>query len=380
MQPENNLNQNFDQQPLTTPEQSQATQPTFQPPTQPTVPQLKPRKKKLPWFLAALGVALISAAVLVYLFVLKVDPATLYREALVNSISQNDDIRGTFEVESDNVKFDGKFGSSPKALHSKIAGTITAEEGESSTSIIEIMGLQQKDKIESYLNFRSIGAANVEDQILADVYKPIVGKWAKFSGTSSDVKSPSFEDHSFLAALDILGVFTGFGAIDQKEQQAYVSALDQFKPFAVDKKVEKAKFKGQDARKLKVTINKETFKKFDEAAAKGINNKDVYQEFEDDFIDDFFGNNSDLTADVYLDTKKSIVVGVELNLKLKDEITDSYSSTPIKDIKATVSLQPGKETEIKAPESFISEEEFRRLLEEAASGSLEVLDQTANEI
>lgn len=267
------------------------------------------------------------------------------------------------------MKFNGEFSGDTRTKDVKLKGEFEANiasDGTGFSTKVDFVILGSEDKNESYFNYKEISGQGESAEDYEKYFEPVLGKWVKVAELEEDT-SASFQEDGSVATLEILGVFTGFGDIGEKERNAYLSAFDTHKAITVDEKIEKVKFNGVDARKLKVRVNKDAFKKMDEEASKNIANEDTYQKFDENFVDEFFGTSSELVADVYVDKKKAQIIGVEFKVKPSSsenpdsEIYDQTFGTKIGNISTSLFFEYGKEADVKAPEKSITEDELNEL-------------------
>lgn len=293
----------------------------------------------------------------------------LYRQSVESALSmQGDELRGSFVVDSPDAQLKGELfgdlrtGDARMRVDFDMKGTI---EDVALSAATEMIVIEKGDLVENYVKYKSVTSPNREfNQALKDQFAPVVGKWFKQATDDKDDNPTSFEDNGVVAAFSAVNIFAPFQAppYGEADKKVFLSALDSYSPYQISGEAQETVFKNNQARKIVVTGRKDAFRKFDQELKDKLSKEADYKGFEAAFIDQLFGVDNELEADVYLSSDSAQIIGVNLKIDLDEPIEDPAFNSVIDKVSVSFLLEPNSTFTIEAPKDAMTEAQMQRLL------------------
>lgn len=288
-----------------------------------------------------------------------------YFQAVEHSLSLGEDERPyiAFDVASENFELDGELqgnmaGDSGKyRMNFEVDGEV---DGLPLKMAAEAIGVVANSNEELYIKYTEISTDDTfYDALLQAQVKPYLNQWMLSpNGSGNDEDTPtSFEEDGVMATFNIAGVFAPLNSMNSKDREAYMAALKEYEPYTVDKSITKTSFNNKPARKLDITLHKEQFKQFEAAAEKVLSDDAEFENFDDEFVDQFFGGKNTLTAEVYMDEKKNEIVGVSYAIDLEEQLKDPALDGEYQSIQSELVVDYSKDLQIDIPETTLNADE-----------------------
>lgn len=345
--------------------------PTVQPTDNfpPAADTKKGSPKKVPLIVLAVLVGLAGLGAAAYMLFFKQPTAQqLYRQSLENAVSvQSQDLFGSFDIDSGDTKVTGEFvgdlGGSESRLRADLS--VSSESNGVPVSVAaEMISIGENDKSENYVRYKSVTSSNaLYKPEIESYFAPTLNTWVKLAESSSETTTPtSFTDDGALAAFDALGIFAPVAQLSEADQQVFLSAVDKYNIYQVDEAIESTRYKGIEARKIKVHINKDAFTELEKELSEALSDEAEFEQYETAYVDQLFGKDNKLSADVYLSAKSATIIGVSMEVDLDVPIQESTFDTILDKINASVLIEYNRQATIEAPADTITEEMFNALL------------------
>lgn len=317
----------------------------------------------------ALSALLFSAGlILVYVnFFRQPSAESLYKESIEEALRAGDqDIFVSFHIDSKNAKYrgNGQLVSSTDEIKVRANMDVSAEFDGIPAQIVAEMISIEGDSQDSYLRYKSVDSDGSEfSDLLVDYFKPALNKWVRISADEED-GPVSFEEQGALATMSVANIFMPFGELDQDGQDSFLDLADKYNLYIVDEEVESTTFKGVNARKVSVSIEKDPFIEFQNELESQLSSDNEFEKFKTAFIDDLFGSNDKLSADVYVDAESAQIVGLELDIEVDESVEHTAFNVAVGRVKASFLIDRSRSSSIEAPSNYITEDEFNALLDE----------------
>lgn len=349
-------------------------QPIHAPEPSPSVESKKPTaKRKLMLIASLLFVGLVAVAAILYFTVYgRTDASALYTEALKHSVSrsQTDEVYGSFDVDAGDSIVSGELIGDVQGENGRMRATMEVDSYSDEVPIsmtAEMIIIAEGSKSEQYMRYRSLSSSDVEYRdAVESYYAPVMDSWVAIEDTEDETEDEpmSFEEDGALAGMDALGIFLPLTGLSAEDQDVYLNAIEKYQLYSVDKTIESSRIKGIEARKLRVTVAKDVFKEFESEIAEALSDEAGYRKSDGLFVDQLFGNDDKLIADVYLDTAEPRIVGVEFAVKFDEPIHETTFDTTLETVKVSMLVQYDRSLTIEAPAKTITEDEMSALLGE----------------
>ena len=292
----------------------------------------------------------------------------LYREALANALSVDQKISGSFNVDSGATKFKGDFSGSPSGNDARVRGTMDISSdarGLPLSMSAELVGIGKgtKDKVDKYLRFTAVTTSrSAYKQKVQETFAPVLNKWVKMNDDSSPDEPSTLEKDGAGAALDLLDFYAPLVSLSDSDKDIFLSSVDRNNLYEVADGIEKTQYKGVEARKVRVSVNKDALLKVEDEVAAAISKESNFEASDPQFIDEVFGKRGKLTANVYLSPDSAKIIGVEIHLDLDKPIDETQFDTTLDKITTSILVNYDRELAIIPPDSFITEDEMNALM------------------
>lgn len=338
-------------------------------PNSETTPSAAKSRKKWPWILVVcVIVALIAAALVWFLVLNKTSPQQIYQQALEDAIvtNPNDQAYGSVELNSGQTHLNGQFkgnlaGSKGQFDFNLVVGA--KSDNIPLTINLDMKGIDDGKNTTTYMRYNSVSSSDSKyNEPFKNYFAPVVGKWVKSTDKDTPDQQDSFEKDGPLDAVDVAGFFIPLASMSQNDKQTYLAAVKKYDLFHVGQKVTDDRFQGLEARVLKVTINKDSYRQFDNEMASSLSKKADYQKSSEQFLDDLFGNSNSFTATVYLDKNKNEFMGIKYNVNFAKPITESTFNSTMKSIDTSLLIEKNHKFSVQLPTQYISESKYQSLL------------------
>lgn len=326
-------------------------------------------KKRNLFVVGGISIITIVVAVVVYfIFIMQPTSSELYRTAITKAINvKSESAYVSFDIDSGNSKLKGEFVGDLSGDNVRMRADIdvkTFSNGIPLTISAELIGISRDEKTDAYVRYKSVSTTDTKyAATIVNYFAPVIGKWENTSkGDKEEKKIPTtFESDGGVAIFNAIGIFAPISSLSDTDQKVYLSALDKYNIFNVDKEIEKAQFKGIDSRKLEVSVKKDAFTEFEKEVSQSLSAEAKYDRLDSKFVDQLFGKNDILRATVSVDNKGNII-GVEVKVDLEAAVTETSFNTTINSVEASVLVEYGRKMTIEAPKDAISEKEYNSLL------------------
>jgi hypothetical protein len=295
----------------------------------------------------------------------KQSPEETYKQALSDAVSMNNDqLYGSFDIKSENTKFKGEIEGDINGKNGKARGDLVVDGKQDDVPITvdaELIVIET-DKSEAYVKYNSVTSKDAQyNANVVSYFEPALNKWVKFTNEEEE-KPTSFEEDGALASLDATAIFMPFTNLNEADKAKYVEVLNKYTVYTVEENIEDTQFKGLDARKFTVSVNKQAYEEFERELDSVLSTDSEFERLDSKFIDQLFGKDSILSANVYLKPKQAMIIGSEIAINLDDAVTETTFGSTVDKIDISVLIEDNRKANISVPSSSISEEEFQNLL------------------
>lgn len=313
---------------------------------------------------------LAAASAALYYFVLRPPTASeLYRTSITKAISIDAktqpylsfDIRAGDQTYKGQAKGDIAGDNSMVSLDFDVKTTSDDVSMQLRAQAITIATKGKPD--EGYVRYTSISSPDESyAQYIDDYFRASNDKWVKMSDTNNEDKPTSFEDDGPIAVFDFVGVFTPIFSLNAGDREIFLKAIEKYHLYTLSETIEQSQFRGIQVRKLQVSIRKDDFMEFEKEVSQSLSKEADFTRLDDDFVDQAFGADNQLRADVYIDAKKPVIVGVDMNVKLLKPVTENTFQTTIGTISTSVLIDNSRNFTVEAPKDYISQDQYNALL------------------
>ncbi|MHB8858150.1 MAG: hypothetical protein ACYC6Z_01500 [Thermoleophilia bacterium] len=298
----------------------------------------------------------------------------LFRQALANTLSAaSKDVSGSFDIDSGAVKLNAKFAGPASGKNGRLQADMEVNsvmQGVPVTMAMQIIAIENQGKSDEYAMFKNVSSSESSyKQKIESYFAPAIGKWTKMAGTDHQNQPSTFAKDGPLAVSDLLSVFDPLYSLNEDDQKIFLSSVDKNNLYVVDETIENTQFKGLDARRIRVSINKDAFVNVDKEVSGAVSNASDWKTSDPKYADQVFGKNKTFSADVYLDPNDAIIIGVSLVVDLADPITESAFNTTMSKITASILVDYNRTISIEAPGKFYSQQEMDALMKQGANAS-----------
>lgn len=319
----------------------------------------------------SISILAIVATVVIYLLYFKQPtPTELYRQSIINAISnQSETLYSSIEIESDGTKLQGESILRPDQGDNRFKVSLDQSYEfhtipvNSSTEVI-VISKENGDKkddlshVETYTKLKSITSPDTEyKQGIEDLYLPLINKWVKSDGAKHKDNIMSLETSGALAVASVMELFLPVSPMDENDQKIFIETIDKYNLYQVGNDIQREQFKGIDARKVNVSVNKDAYLELIKELSERLSDGDDFKKPNQKLIDDLFGQDNQLSADVYFDLKQPKIIGAHADIVLDEAVTETKYNTKIQQISFTVMIEHGRELTIETPEGAIDESE-----------------------
>lgn len=287
----------------------------------------------------------------------------LFREALANALSVDENnLSGNFEVDGGAEKLKGEFSGTRMRGNMEINGSMDGVPVSMSMDAIFI-GTGTKDKVEEFAKITSLTTSNsLYRQDLQSYFAPAINKWVKSNDDGTPDEPTTFEMDGAFAALNLIDWYAPLVSLSDSDKNIFLTSVDKNNLYEVGNNIEKTQYKGVEARKIQVSINRDALVKVDKEVSDTISKESGFRPSDSKFIDEAFGKNSKLSADVYLATDSARIIGVTVHINFDKPITDSETEAVLYEITASVLVYYKQGPAINPPDSFMTEAEMDALM------------------
>lgn len=293
----------------------------------------------------------------------------LYRQALAAAVDfpSTEEISGSFDVDSGDTRFKGEFIASPGNWDKgNIRGEVEIKSSIEGIPVImaaELIAIEDGDRPDGYVKYMSVTSPDIAyKQQVEDFFAPALDKWTKMADDGDEDDGDGFDEDGAMAAMSLVDIFFPVSTLSSADREVFLSAVDSNDLYQVGEDIETTQYQGAAARKITVTIDKDTLLACDREINEAISEDADFESLDTDFIDQVFGDSDSLSADVYLSQDAASIIGVSLNLKLDPPIDETVFDTTLKKIKVNISILEDGQLTIEAPSSFITEKELDALM------------------
>jgi hypothetical protein len=273
----------------------------------------------------------------------------------------------SFNVDSDAAKLRGEASGNLAGTSGKtrMDMDITSEtDSGPMTTAVEVMSLVEEEKTDYYFRYKNVSAKDpLASQQLSAYFKPVLGKWIRTDVTEEEEnRTASFQEDGASAMLEALAMYAPVASLNDKDRQTYLAAINKYGLYQVENQIENTRFRGIEARKLLVSINKETLIEFERELSSTMSEESRFQRSDTQFIDQLFAGQPTLTSEVYVAPNTDQLVGVAMNVDLQEPVMESSFNSVVDKLSASMLLDYGRKLNVTAPQQSITEAEFEALL------------------
>lgn len=351
----------------------------YQPQPTPTIfssdpqftPQIEPKnnRKKIA-LLALIVVVIISALTAAILLLQKPSSKDIYLSAVSDAVSRDSgELYGSFDVDSENTNFSGELLGDLQSKERRLRADISVSsvlDGTVPMSLKgELIAIEENEISEGYLKYESVTSSNsTYRQNLEGYFAPVINKWIKLGEKKIEKgeRSVTFEEDGALAAFELTSVFAPVAGLNKNDQEVFITAVKEYSLYEIDETIENTRIKGMDARKVKVSIQKDVFLDFEKEVNRNLSEDAEFQVFDSEFVDQVFGSDDMVTADVYLSEDEAVIIGVEYDIDLDEPVIESSFETRVERISVSFFIEYNQDTTIDKPKNAITTEQMGQLL------------------
>src|SRR5690606_23473492 len=211
----------------------------------------------------------------------------------------------------------------------------------------EAIGIEEGDVSESYFRYKSVVSSDPEyGQSLENYFSPAIDKWVKADDDASeDEEEPSsFIDQGAMAAFDAIAIFAPITHLSDADREIFFATVDKYNLYQVGEEIENARFKGVEARKVRVSVQEDAFTEFEREASEALSDEANYRKFDSTYTNHLFGKTNSLAADVYIHPETANIIGVDLRIDLSEPIDENAYGTKLDKINTSLLIEYDRET------------------------------------
>ena len=292
----------------------------------------------------------------------------VYMNALERALTtQEKEPYGTFDLNSGDIQMRGEFKGDVAGESGDIRGDFDINfelDGIPIQTSIEIIGIEGETS-ESYLRYKSLTSDDAEyGDAVEEYFNPVLGKWLKADEDDTDDEdSPwNLEEDGPIGVFGALGIFFPLSNLSDADREIYLGAIEKYNLYDVDSAIESQRFKGIETRAITVSVKEDAFVEFDKEMSERLSADANFERSDTAFIDDMFGKNNTLTAQIYLDTEEDRIIGIEQVIELNRTITETEFDTSFDKVKYSLLVDYDRPLSIEAPKDYLTEDQFDALL------------------
>ena len=306
-----------------------------------------------------------------FLFVKSPSPEKLLKETLKEAMST--DVKNVYlslDINAINEKYTGELKGDISGEESKMKFELGAKtyfdlaKQEPVDIKLEVIEKRDKEDEDGHMRFTSISSPVREvDYYTKYIFGGVIEKWIEFDYTeAADTNTdniPSFREEGGLASLYLIDPIIPMGNYNEKDQKNFFDLAEKYNLYKTSEEVEESLFKGIDARKIDITISKDSLKELQNEAKQTLPEESGYQTLDSSLLDEIFGASNEMVVELYVKKDKPKLIGINYQINLSQPIEAGIFQASIQKITTNIFIEYDRELILDMPQSYLTEEEFQ---------------------